>query len=544
MPTIITDSPNISSLDSKIIADLCVGNFIVDVSPSVFISGGGTNVLGVKVKIANPQGVAVRDYPSSSYDIPAASPMVGNYTFSVPTQAGNFQYGKYIISVQLTDADSTIYEYSKSVRICAPNPLDKTKKYGKLAASLIGRCKDAILSVILDSAPAYQGHVADSQTQSLTVYFPSASGVEPKERTLSSFSENLFEGFYKVTGDVCVTYNLGDNFYAKVPYKVNESKEIFCSIDEETIAQVLAGKYEAMGGSCSGEEKQALMEICNEVLLLLELARATESQGISPSDYISKIEDLLGINLDPINQGTPVTPSVSLVDLETLQNAVRVHPVYVPPTVTLSSTQSTSGLEVGQIITIPLSILFSQNDGGNAIAVSLKRNGIKISEDSFTDSNVVMTTTPKVYQASISYGDGIVKENNLQELDSLGRIPSGTVISNSLNYMGYYKFFFGAVVATPSNSLQVRGLSSQTENNLSIILNTGTTLMRFAFWIPSSYSLLNVTDLDVNADITSEYIQSSLSVNDAGGNPVSGKLYVMSQSVPYSSNHRHSILIA
>lgn len=66
--TTITSSPNIATLQSKIIVDLCAGQLYVDISPSVWIGGGDQNVLGAKVQVTNPLGVVIKPYPSG-YDV-------------------------------------------------------------------------------------------------------------------------------------------------------------------------------------------------------------------------------------------------------------------------------------------------------------------------------------------------------------------------------------------------------------------------------------------------------------------------------------------
>ena len=83
MATIITGSPNITSLDSKIVADLCTGFFYVDVTPSVFLPGGtGTSggVQGANVKITNPLGIVIKQYSTSGFDI--NPPMTSRVSFA------------------------------------------------------------------------------------------------------------------------------------------------------------------------------------------------------------------------------------------------------------------------------------------------------------------------------------------------------------------------------------------------------------------------------------------------------------------------------
>ena len=160
MPKTITDSTNIASLDSKILSDLCSGVFEVDVTPSIFIGAGADNVMGANVRITNPYGVVIKQYPTSGYDI--YPPMTDVVEVDIPTQASNYQYGQYKVDVELIDANGTVYTISKNINICAPDANNKTRNYGSLSAQLNGICKDGKVYVIADSAPVYNGAISDS----------------------------------------------------------------------------------------------------------------------------------------------------------------------------------------------------------------------------------------------------------------------------------------------------------------------------------------------------------------------------------------------
>ncbi|GGG34262.1 hypothetical protein [Hymenobacter glacieicola] len=127
-----------------------------------------------------------------------------------------------------------------------------------------------------------------------------------------------------------------------------------------------------------------------------------------------------------------------------------------------------------------------------------------------------------------------------------GNDTQGNVFTAEMTVSGAYEIFYGSVANTPTTSAQVRALpeSRLTTQGNQFIINTGSVNRRFAFWVPQGLSLQSVFDLDsANANLTSQYAASPLSVNDAGGSPVAGTLYVMEQAVPYTSNHRHAITV-
>lgn len=304
---IITTSPNIATLDSQIFADLCAGNFLVDLSPSVWIATGDQNVLGAKVKLTNPYGVVVKDY-ADSYDVtPSFSGgMDAIVSIAVPTQAGNYQFGKYTISVQLTDADGTTYEVVKTVSICAPN-LDKSKKYGTLSVKLTGVCNEGKVYILVDEVPNYKGFSVESTSQSFSLDYPTGSGKPTLTTTQGSFSVQLYEGVYAISGNVCATYNYGDNVYAKVNYQINYSKSITCRLDESCVFTGLAALYEKLNSDCSEEEKRDTENRIERTSILKYVIDTGISAGEDVSDYINDLEDVLGQTCScSFNNGTPI----------------------------------------------------------------------------------------------------------------------------------------------------------------------------------------------------------------------------------------------
>lgn len=222
-----------------------------------------------------------------------------------------------------------------------------------------------------------------------------------------------------------------------------------------------------------------------------------------------------------------------------------IHPVYNAPQAAITSTPAPTPVEAGTPVSILLDTAFTQNDGGSYTGLSIKKNGTSIaSAEPYTDAAVAIGLTPILYQAFYSYAQGPVKQNNMLEDDTTGRINSGSIGSNIISYQGYNKIFFGSSAAVPASSSDVRALAGGALSNAGnqIILNTGTANKIFAFAIPAGKVLLSVIDLDASGmDLTADYANSTLSVNDAGGNASTYNLYVKQQGVTYLSSHRHQI---
>lgn len=313
MPTNITDSPDIVELDSLLVADMCSGAFYISLGGSVWIGTGYDDVEGADVKITNPYGVVVKNYPTSGYDI--YPPMTSVIGINIPTQAGNFQYGNYTIDVRLTDSNGNEYTVTKTLNLCQPDANNKTRNYGSLSAKLDGVCSEGKMYVITDTPPNYKGNIVESQVNDLTLEYPTGSGLDELETDVAVFSVQLFEGVYKITGTICATYNNGDNVYFKVNYRVKKKKEIYCSIDDCCVMAKFSELSAQLNSDCTDAEKAATTNVIVEGLFYYESAKIAAKCGEDPSDFIAKLEAILGCRCTcNCNEGTPVINNNPVTD--------------------------------------------------------------------------------------------------------------------------------------------------------------------------------------------------------------------------------------
>ncbi len=121
----------------------------------------------------------------------------------------------------------------------------------------------------------------------------------------------------------------------------------------------------------------------------------------------------------------------------------------------------------------------------------------------------------------------------------------GESFQRGVSVTAEYKVFFDAGLGF--NSAQIREAANQrfVSEGPTFILNTGAVAFIFFVWVPRSANLVSIIDLDDgNQDITLQYMLiNNTPVNDAAGNLVNGKLYLMTPLGPYATNHRHQINI-
>lgn len=313
-----TGSTNISLLDSKIVANTCIGKFYVDLTPSIYIGSGNDNVLGANVQIKNPLGVIVKPYGSNYEIAPALSQgMDAAVVFNIPTQGGTYQFGTYTFDVQLFDSNGDSWVVSKTVKICEPDQKNITRNYATLSAQLNGVCKDGKLFVIVNNTPTYNGKNVESQSNDFTLEYPTGSGLPKLSSSITSFSVKLFEGVYKFSGTICALYNMGDNVYIQILYKVKTEKNVKCIIDFCCVNDQFTALKAKLDTDCTPDEKANTAAIMVEALFYLETAKLSAECGQDPSDVIDSLEKLLGCSCTCVcNEGTPVidiTPSNDVV---------------------------------------------------------------------------------------------------------------------------------------------------------------------------------------------------------------------------------------
>lgn len=285
----ISNSPNIELLDFNVIADLYDGVFVVDIAPSVFVAGGEAYVKGVKVKIVNPYGIAIKDYSPTEFDIEGDLSIP--YEYTLPS---NYVFGEYTVSILLVDEDDSEYEISKSFTLCSPNKENNTLKYGCMGATMQAKCREGKMIVILDSPPTYRGLLPNSTENNLELRYPTVSERAPEDVVLSNFSVPLFEGVYQLVGDVKVEYDLGDGVYVLQKYKVNIEKKAVCKLNECCIQGKLDELNRERKEACTDEQKRKIKDKIGNVLFLFQAAKNAQDCGEDPSEYILELEDILG----------------------------------------------------------------------------------------------------------------------------------------------------------------------------------------------------------------------------------------------------------
>ena len=108
-----------------------------------------------------------------------------------------------------------------------------------------------------------------------------------------------------------------------------------------------------------------------------------------------------------------------------------VHPNYIEPELKIIKNITNDKIEIGTNISIEFKMEYIQNDAGKPI------NYLILEEDKILDlnkteykSSIFTLNNDIIYSCIVSYDEGIIKNNNLNEKDSIGHINSGTIKKN------------------------------------------------------------------------------------------------------------------
>lgn len=272
---------------------------------------------------------------------------------------------------------------------------------------------------------------------------------------------------------------------------------------------------------------------------------------ITSSDVAPVLKNELTVNLGvggSVGGVTTGTTYAAGTTLESIIDAIltkQVLPTYISPTITISSTPSTSGIEIGTNISITLSSVFTQNDAGSATATTYKKNSVALSGS--TDS-IQVTDTAVNYTVIVDYNEGVIKNDNLGTPYPTGHITAGSITSSAISYIGYRNIFYG-FDTLPSSSSVVRSfsgrlLNGQNGTTFSIVIPVGTT--RVSFCYPAT--LRDVSSVKyvqgMNAEIKNVFTSGTVNVEGANSyTAISYKTYTYAPAVAFSQTATYNVTI-
>lgn len=267
-------------------------------------------------------------------------------------------------------------------------------------------------------------------------------------------------------------------------------------------------------------------------------------------------------------QGMTFTEFVEAISIKV------IHPTYYAPSITISGNPNDQvSYEIGTLIsTLNISSSFDQQDSGGLASGTPGSYKFYIDgvltpgatpQNAPVLSNVVVDH-PINYVMTVDYAQGPVKNNNLGQPDSTGRINAGTATSNTIVYQPYRAAFFGTPTSTPSVSADVRSLGNNSPSSINnggvdssgvdlipspvpnfvITIPSGATRVTFAYPATSravaSVRYQELSDSEVKANFT----EQSLNVEGANGfTAIAYRVYTYVPVEPFSQQVHYKVFI-
>ena len=268
-------------------------------------------------------------------------------------------------------------------------------------------------------------------------------------------------------------------------------------------------------------------------------------------DYV-----LQGTSLGGLADGSVIAAGTSIDELLEMITKKVIPPSYNTPKLVLTSNIAETEFEVGEKVNLIFSSTFTKNDAGTISEHKLLQNGNIIYENKSNSlstevNDLVLSETKTIFTSQAEHGAGPIKNNNFGEPDSTNAIPQGSLTSNSIEYIGHRKLFFGAGTGDipELTSENIRALSSSILNpseemEFSIDMADGQQYVVIAY--PSNIrDIEKITYVQLGDDgMVSSFEQSLVNVEGANGyNPVEYKVYIYKTTVPVVSKMTFKINI-
>jgi hypothetical protein len=254
----------------------------------------------------------------------------------------------------------------------------------------------------------------------------------------------------------------------------------------------------------------------------------------TPGTFTHTLTDT-AFNTQPFNYRYVVTDSIGTVTTATLN----ITPAsYVAPSITFSAPGTITAEETQ-----------TSREWGNTASTlqgSCSRNSVNVPITSYQFSVSVNNGAFTNLGSSVSLaaiGGPFTNLPNTQNTDTTTKVEYRVTVTDSFTTTTaaytinlYSMIFYGPVNAAAAiNSALIRGLSKRLSNAANTFsFSTGTTERRFIVAMFNTKTLTSAIDTTINVNLTSNFLEQTVAVNDRAGNARTYKVYVYTNSIPYN----------
>jgi hypothetical protein len=255
----------------------------------------------------------------------------------------------------------------------------------------------------------------------------------------------------------------------------------------------------------------------------------TSSSGGS----VSTDFQVYGVTQGIYTDGQTIAAGTSLEEVVKNMLQAIIPPTYQVPTLSISGGQM---VEAGTSISPTITPVWNQRDGGTSILYTLSKNSIPIITNSIaiahSDGTYVIGDETVSYQAANTYNQGPIKNDNQGNASPTGRIDSGLVTSNTVNYIGKRNLFYGVNQTDPRLLTSTLGPINGTAFTINI--PAGATRVMFAY--PAT--LQDVSSIKYvqlgNGEVKDTFTKTLVDIPGADAfTAISYKVYTYIPAVPF-----------
>ena len=198
-------------------------------------------------------------------------------------------------------------------------------------------------------------------------------------------------------------------------------------------------------------------------LVFIDKAKAQHTLGSSKTKAPIKVT---GTSLGGIADGTTLEAGTSLDDFLKKLLVKRIPATYTKPTLKLETTVATTPQEVGKKINPTIKAIFTKADAGDLTAIEINKGAEKVEGTQSpleSAQEVTFADEAVIFSAKATYGQGDIKNDNLNEPSPNGRIEAGSISSSPLTFQGKRMTFAGTGIGEipELNSEAIRALASK-----------------------------------------------------------------------------------
>lgn len=279
------------------------------------------------------------------------------------------------------------------------------------------------------------------------------------------------------------------------------------------------------------------------------------------------LEDLIGNSLSDVKVGEDEAFTVELGANGTLggfktgdsiskdmtvENIVKkllmkqVPPTYTAPaaSITNNSGSSAGSYEIGTTVTPKVKAVFTKNDAGDLTSVQFKKNGANVgtagTELAYSEDAFVLSATTN-YSATISYGEGQIKNDNLGQPYPTGHITAGSKTTGNYTFTPYRQGYFigttnntAALTSDTVRALAMKKNAAYAAGTVKLTVPVGAQRVIIACPATNKGMTKVLNESALNADVTSTFTKSTIDVEGAAGyEAISYNVWTFIPDVPY-----------